>query len=440
MDPRGAAVEHLDPDDAKILALESESIYGHTTKVIILDPPRSGEGIGLADLTERVDERAPRIERLLQRVEIPDDDPSLAFWTADGNFDVSRHVTERSGRRLDADGFRDAVREAMQARLDHSIPLWQLELIQLTEGRSAVIARIHHCMADGVSSVRILSEVLFDENLGKPKTGGSESGKTAPKESAGASGASSPGRPRLKTLMTLVRELVPTRRTALAKRISSERDVAWAETTLSRMKRIGKGAGDHVTVNDVALAAVACSLEDWLHGDGRSPKKIKAQVPVSLHHQAPDKEIGNRDSFLFVDLPLDRSEPLEKLHRINRETEERKASHDAETLYDFFHAPSRIAHLSETQTRLLSGPREFTLSVSNVPGPRDDASVLGHPVSGLVTLAEPADRHALRIAIISMGDRITFGACSDPQAVEGVERIASGISDSLDRLEAAVSR
>jgi hypothetical protein len=56
-----------------------------------------------------------------------------------------------------------------------------------------------------------------------------------------------------------------------------------------------------------------------------------------------------------------------------------------------------------------------------------------------VTLAEPADRHAVRIAIISIGDRITFGVCSDPEAVEGTERLATGIADALDQLELALN-
>ena len=438
MSGRSVEVEHLEPDDAKILALESESIYGHTTKVVILDPSKSLDGLGIADLTERVSQRVTRINRLLQRVEIPDDDPSKAFWTTDEHFDITRHVSERSGERLDGDAFRDAVRDAMQARLDHTLPLWHLELVHLTEQRSAIIARFHHCMADGVSSVRILSQLLFDEDRENPAP--ETTGKPRPKPAAKPDQVSRRRLARLKALAALGRELLPTRRTALDKRISSDRDVAWTETSLSRIKRIGKSAGDHVTVNDVALAAVACSLEAWLDGLGSRPKRIKAQVPVSLHHQEPDQEVGNRDSFLFVDLPLDSTEPVEKLHRINNETEERKANHDAEALYDFFHAASRVAHLSEAQTRLLSGPREFALSISNVPGPRDEATVLAHPVSGLVTLAEPADRHALRIAIISMGDRITFGVCSDPQAVEGIEAIAAGISSSLDRLESEVSR
>ena len=63
------------------------------------------------------------------------------------------------------------------------------------------------------------------------------------------------------------------------------------------------------------------------------------------------------------------------------------------------------------------GPREFALSVSNVPGPRERPSVLGHEVTGLVSFAEPADRHALRVSVVSLGGDLAFGLCSDPEAI-----------------------
>jgi hypothetical protein len=123
-----------------------------------------------------------------------------------------------------------------------------------------------------------------------------------------------------------------------------------------------------------------------------------------------------------------------RLRRINAETHERKLDHDAETLYSFFHSLSHFRPLYREVTRLAAGPREFALSVSNVPGPRDPVTVLGRPVERFASFAEPADRHALRVAVVSLGGELAFGLCSDPDAVSGLDRLAVALDDSLAEL------
>ena len=49
--------------------------------------------------------------------------------------------------------------------------------------------------------------------------------------------------------------------------------------------------------------------------------------------------LGNRDSFLNIDLPLvDEPDPLHRLDRISAETRRRKRLDDADEMYDLFHA------------------------------------------------------------------------------------------------------
>ena len=59
------------------------------------------------------------------------------------------------------------------------------------------------------------------------------------------------------------------------------------------------------------------------------------------------------------------------MRSISGETQERKLDHDAETLYSFFHSLSHFGPLYREVTRAPQDPREFALSVSNAPGPRD---------------------------------------------------------------------
>lgn len=119
---------------------------------------------------------------------------------------------------------------------------------------------------------------------------------------------------------------------------------------------------------------------------------------------------------------------------ISAETGEQKLDHDAETLYAFFHALGHFKPLYRGVTRLTSGPREFALSVSNVPGPPQRVLLDGHPVEQFVSFAEPADRHALRVSIVSLGGELAFGICSDPEAIADLEGLADALTDAVAEL------
>ncbi len=220
----------------------------------------------------------------------------------------------------------------------------------------------------------------------------------------------------------------------LDQHIGSEREIAWVAFPLERLKEVGHRTGEGITVNDVVLAAVAGGLRRWL---GDQPASLRAQVPVCLHLRDADPSIGNRDSFLNVDLPLSEPDPIARLRTISEETSERKLDHDADTLYAFFHALGRFRPLYQGVTRVTSGPREFALSVSNVPGPRDRPSILGHEVREFCSFAEPADRHALRVAVVSLGGDLAFGLCSDPEAIDGLDGLAEALEESVAELEGA---
>ena len=46
--------------------------------------------------------------------------------------------------------------------------------------------------------------------------------------------------------------------------------------------------------------------------------------------------------------------------------------------------------------------------------------MFGADVTELYSVAEPADRHALRASAVSLAGRMGFGFCTDPGAVPGI--------------------
>ena len=429
--------DELSPDDAHILALESDSIAGHTLKLVVLEPAE--QPLDLAALRASVAERLASEPRGLQRVARTAD--GSARWAACEDFEIRDHVRRHEVREGAGETeLWHAAGRIMSERLDHQRPLWSFHVIgPLADGREAIAARIHHAMADGISSVRFLESVLW-----RPAADAESAASTVTRRPSAAPTAEETGPPHLgagglrRLPGTLHRELVGhADRSPFDRPIGCSREVAIVSVPLADLRAIGASRPGHVTVNDVLLAAVAGGLREWLGAAGRLPA-LRAQIPVNLHHRDERAgELGNRDSYLNVDLPLDDADALDRLDRIHAETGERKRLGDAEELYDFFHALARFKRLDRAAEHLATGPREFSLSISNVPGPRGEIEVAGRRVESLGSVAEPADRHALRVSAISCAGALGIGLCTDPEALPDLHGLAAALRDSLEELRAA---
>jgi len=421
----------LSVDDARILGLESAAIAGHTLKLVVLEA--AAEALDLDALRAAVDRRLPAGSRGRDRVELG----PPARWVADEAFAIADHVRrDESTGGIDELGAWQAAAALMSQRLDHERPLWRFDVIgPFADGREAIVCRIHHAMADGISSVRFLHEVLWDEVEPAPASAPPASRTAVDQEGErrrlAAELARMPG--------AVVRELGHRASdTVLDRRIGAARELAFSAVPLSKLKAVGSSLPGHVTVNDVFLAGVAGGLRGWLEHAGERLPRLRAQIPVSLHHRAEGAdELGNRDSFMNVELPVNEADPVARALAINAQTSTRKRHNDAEELYDLFHALARYKHLDRAAERLAGGPREFSLSISNVPGPGCELAVAGRRVESLYSVAEPADRHALRISAISCSGEIGIGLCTDPEAVAGIDTLAVAIGDSMAELAEA---
>ena len=424
----GEGTANLSPDDAAILALESEAIVGHTLKLCLLEP--APEPLDVEALRASVGERLASEPRARMRVER---EGARARWVSDQGFEIAAHVGRRElDPALDEEGLRRVAGGLMAERLDHGRPLWRFDVLgPLADGREAIVARIHHAMADGISSVRFLDAVLWEA--------AADAAPPAKPPRVAAPSKPSPWREVGRLPGAIRRELgAGASRSPLDREIGAARELAFAGAPLAELKRVGAALAEHATVNDVLLAAIAGGLREWLGGDRRLPK-LRAQIPVSLHRRDEGPgELGNRDSFLNVDLPLAEPDPRARLDAIRAETAKRKRLGDAVELYDFFHALARFKHLSGAAERAAVSPHEFSLSISNVPGPRAAVEVLGRPVDRLWTAAEPADHHALRVSAISCAGELGIGICTDPEALPGAGTLAEAIGGSLAELRAVM--
>jgi Wax ester synthase/diacylglycerol acyltransferase catalytic domain/WS/DGAT C-terminal domain len=398
----------LSREDRDILALESATIAGHTCKVAVFegDPPP------LAELRESVASRLP--DMLRWRLGGTQADPA---WVEDDGFEIENHVVAGpANAELEA-----CVAGLFAERLDRSHPLWQIDLVGLRDGGSAIVWRIHHALADGQTCVRLAHAMLWDGSPDPPQAG------RAPDQER-----------RQAHLAGFVRREFVSRgaRSPFDGKIGTAREVAFAQVPLRDLHDAAKRLAG-ATLNDAVLSVVAGAVRRWAEEHHGKLGPLRVRVPVSLHDQGEDA--GNRDSYFCVVLPLGEPDPVARLVEAHRESEQCKEEHDAEEMDRLLRGLSGVSPSLERMCEQFEGsPRQFALSVSNVRGPAKPVSVLGSPVERLHFVAEIGERHALRVSVNSFaGETLNFGFCSDPQIVDGVEAMAAGVEAEARLLIAA---
>jgi len=412
--------EPLSPADARILALESDTVRGHALKLLVLEP---GDVLDLETVRASVAERLAAFPRGRQVVV---DDGEGPAWADAGDVDVARHV-----RRHPADdpaALRAVVGRLMSEPLDRSLPLWTIDLVgPLADGREAIAVRLHHALADGLTAVRFLESVVFEPHDAPAHAVGIRDPDARPTRWSEWE----------RMPLTLARELGhPGSRSPFDRPISARRALAFVDVPLAEARAVGAARREHATVNDVLLAVIAGALRRRLLDHGHAPR-MNAQVPVSLHERGEDAAAsGNRDSFIDLDLHLHEPDDLRRLDLLSAQTRERKRGHDARSLDELFHALAAAGPVGVLARGLADDPREFALAISNVPGPRVAVAVAGRRVAHVYTSSEPGPRHALRVAAISNDRWLGVGFCVDPLAVPDVELLADAAHDAWEALRA----
>ena len=87
-----------------------------------------------------------------------------ASWVDD---DALRHPPPRACARSSpaprprrSAALQERVGELADEPLDPARPLWQFHLIEDYEGGSALVARIHHCIADGIALISVMMSIV----------------------------------------------------------------------------------------------------------------------------------------------------------------------------------------------------------------------------------------------------------------------------------------
>ena len=462
-------MEQLTGLDATFLYLETPSLHMHVSMAAVFDSSTVPGGYSFDKLRDLVSTRlalAPIFRRRL--VEVPF---RLAhpYWVDDQTFDIDYHM--RRGA-LPAPGgmeeFAAFVGDVCSRQLDRTKPLWEMYIVEgLRDGRIGLVTKIHHSTIDGVSGAELLAQ-LFDlepDPQPRPAPATVSADVRLPSDlklvaRALTSRATKPlGMTRLawrtgRAVLDVrrVRSRGPakaalpltTPRTSLNAAITPHRRVALASFALEDAKRV-KRACD-TTVNDVVLAVCAGALRRYLiDGDELPEDPLVATVPVSVAPAVPNRRGVNKVSAMFVALPCQIADPVERLHAIRDSTKGAKEEHNAlgaDALLNWAeHAtPNVFSAAARAYTRLKLADHHrpiHSLVISNVPGPDFPLYLAGAELVAGFPLGPVMDGAGLNITVMSYRGVLNWGLMACAETVPRVAELAAGIPAALDELLAA---
>ena len=462
-------MEHLTPLDA--LFLDAEDVDRHASLAIASVAVVEGPPPSHAEFVAAVRGRLPRVPRYRQKVRRLPLDLGNPVWVDDRRFDLAYHVRRTA---LPAPGDEAAlcrlIARIMSQRLDRDRPLWECWVIEgLADGRWAVLSKVHHCMADGISGNE-LYRIVFDESpepgcpvadIWHPEpepstiqlTLGALARNPVDQLSLLWQGVRSPSllakrfTVTVRGLAELAGVLVPVAKSSLVGSIGQQRRYGLARASLASVVEVAKA--NRVTVNDVLLAAVTGAFRSLLLRRGEPPTAdaVRTLVPVSVRAAGDEGIVDNRISLMLPLLPVEIDDAVDRLREVHTRLAALKASNEAEageamtTLAR--HEP--FAPISAAIRMVARLPHRNLVTVTtNVPGPRRPLYALGRRIIEMFPYVPIAVRLRTGISALTYDGQMCFGVTSDydtgPEADRLARDIADGIAELLDRTRPTPAR
>lgn len=423
----------------------------------------------LRALTKHIDDRLHLLPRYIQKV-VPDPfNLAHPTWEDDDDFDISQHIFKVPQKKeIGENELAEIAGKLLTGVMDRRKPLWELHVVEKVEGgRSAMIAKVHHCMVDGISGVDLM-KILFDITPDAPSpTKPREKKEKAPKKDVAQQFldsllgavqetsarllevqgglmyiASNLANPQTAELLPHLSDVLPAVSTPppilpFNGPCSGERRLAWSKFSFAEARVIRNVLGG--TVNDVVLTLLseACARYARVHKQETKDKSIRFMVPVSLRQKDQRGALGNLISILPVEIPLDIDDLKSRFKYVNKKTEVMKTARLAEglltvgALYTMMPAPmqSMIGSLAD-----LPFP-PFNMVATNVPGPQVPIYLAGKKMEVQYPYVPIGYKLGLGCAILSYNQTLHFGFSSDAQAMKDVELFRDLLNDVFEDLK-----
>jgi diacylglycerol O-acyltransferase / wax synthase len=452
-------MERMDGVDANFLYLETPTMHMHTVKVAILERPG---GFVFDAFVREVLARMDKLPSFRKRVLMDPLRLNHPMWVTDREIDPDRHIIRTAVP--SPGGMRElekVVGQIISVPLDRSVPLWELHVCEgLEGGRVAVVAKLHHALADGNAANNLLANATgvvtptgWVTKL-EPTPSRAELVRDALVDAV-KQALSLPAllKRTVDGLVRLVRirrgsEVSPPRpildvpRTSFNGPLGSRRNFATVTLSLDEIKAAKTAHG--VTVNDVVLGVVSGALRRWLDAMDEHPtSSLTAGVPVGTDPPGlPPRLEGNRVSNMFTTLATDVDDPHERLLTISRVTDAAKLVHRTlgpDMFIDWvqFTPPAPFGSFMRLYSRMRAAswhPAPFNVVVSNVAGPREELRLGDSTLVDLFSVGPILEGIGLNVTAWSYQDRMNVTVLSCPDLVPDLAPLVAELEPALREL------
>ena len=458
----GLSGERMGKVDTAWLRMDSVANLMMIVGVWVLKP-----GVSHAAVCGRVQERLLKYPRFTQRVV---QDAAGATWVHDRQFDIGQQVVveklARKPKGHEQEALQDRVAELATTPLNPKRPLWQFHLVEDYQGGSALIVRIHHCIADGIALISVTQSLVDggapppERSARAPQRDGLEGAQDWIEHSligpltklavralgAAADGAAKSfgvlGDPQRgmeqgvgatvdlarlgiqlasdSAALLLMPDDSPTRLKGTPGR---HKKVAWCPPIpLDEVRAVGKAL--NCSINDVLMSCVAGAIAQYLlaKGDEVAGKEIRAMVPVNLRPVEQAYKLGNQFGLAPVVLPIGIENPIERVYEVRRRMGLLKGSMQPLLAFGLLAVAGLL--VKPAQDALLNlFSKKTTAVMTNVPGPREKLKFCGATLEETLVWVPQSGSVGLGVSILSYGGGVQFGVisdatlCPDPQAI-----------------------
>ncbi|MCW2547636.1 MAG: wax ester/triacylglycerol synthase family O-acyltransferase [Mycobacterium sp.] len=469
-------MQPLTGNDLFQLYMESATQPMHTLKVLILDPPETDapetDGLspttmtGLRDWAERAVSAIPPLHWRVVSAPLR---LGASAWVEQHQLDLDAHLRcTRVAKPGERDQLADVLNVLMEGKLDRDRPLWELWLVEgLANGRVAHVWKMHHAIADGGASARILDQLYQHTPDSRAEARPRVSPPPATPPFALARVALARRGRMTRSLPILIRRSraakkvsshrrrlgLPTGAKALSgpmtrynRGLTTHRTVAWESLKMADIQ-LGRAAFD-CTVNDVYLTAAAGALRRHLERVGElATGPLTASVPVGLRQPSQADQYANRMGVWYLSLATNVADPVERLHATRMITKGAREAAEVgggpellaewQAYASIFKPMNRLGTLGSRRTHRPL----FNLTVSNVRGPSKTLYADGVPVIDLFSLSVLSAGQGLNLTGWSYRDWFVVGIVACPEDEPDIWALAGELPGALEELrQAALDR
>jgi WS/DGAT/MGAT family acyltransferase len=388
-----------------------------------------------------------------------------AVWELDPKFDIRSHLHRIA---LPSPGNKEALQELISdltaTPLDPTKPLWQAHYIEnFQNGGSVLFVRIHHCIGDGVSLIRVLLSMadiepnaIWTDRVCEIKGEKEDSAFFPPFEKAfkkinrakrraikvgdfiSKEIESSISRPshiieRAKlvgkyaidatAVISKIMLLPADKKTVFKGELGIRKSVAYSDPIpVPDIKSIGKYF--KATINDILVSMVTGALRRYLQQCNNlvGDLDIRMAMPVNIRPLDSEIKLGNQFSLILVGLPVHIDDPVLRIREVQRRINDLKNAPDAAVAYALLNVLGvSSAKLAKTAATMFAN--KTTGVMSNVPGPQQPLFFAGKEIKDIMFWVPRIGGLGLGISIISYNGKISLGIATDTGLVHDPKAI-----------------